>query len=105
MILTTRFVVAAALSALVALPAVAKSDKETLCKDFGAASTEIAEMRREGKSETDAMLAFVKDHEDSQLLALQLVPMVSSFVYGLTDEQLEGDVETPLVEQCLEHLG
>ena len=105
MILTTRFVVAAALGTLVAMPVAAKSDKDKLCEEFGAASTQIAEMRRAGDSEMDAQLAFVKDNGDSPLLALQLVPFVSNYVYTLTEEQLAGDVETPLVEQCKEYNG
>ena len=105
MILTPRFVAIAALGALFAAPVAAKVNKEALCNDFGTASSVIAQMRRDGTSETDAQIAFVKDYEDSILLQMQLVPWVSSYVYGLNEEQLSGDVETPFVEQCLAHLG
>jgi len=72
---------------------------------FGDASTEIAASRIAGSSEQDAMLEFAKNNADSPLLALQLVPFVSNFVYGLSEQQLAGDVATPFVEQCKTYKG
>lgn len=95
-----RFVLCAALCTSLAAPLAAKSNKDKICEEFGAASAQIAQSRRDGSSEMDAQLAFVEANGSSPLLALQLVPVVSSYVYGLTKEQLAGDVETPFVEQC-----
>ena len=95
-----RFVLFTALSIPFSCPLAAKSDKDKICEEFGAASALIAESRRNGSSEINAQLAFVEDNGSNPLLALQLVPVVSSYVYGLTKEELAGDVETPFVEQC-----
>ncbi len=95
-----RLVLFTLMSALLALPVAAKSKKDTICEEFGAASRIIAEMRKKGSSEKDAQLKFVERNGSSPLLALQLVPTVSAYVYGLSKDELAGDVETPFVEQC-----
>jgi hypothetical protein len=100
MIPLTRLTVIATCSVLVAMPLFANSKQTEICEAFGDASAQIAVLRADGYSEMDAQLAFAKDNAKSPLLALQLVPYVSTYVYGLTKEQLVEDVKTPFVEQC-----
>lgn len=95
-----RLALFTALCVSIAMPVAAQSNMDKTCEEFGAASQQIAELRLSGKSEVEAQLAFVENNAASPLLGMQLVPVVSSYVYGLTDEQLAGDVETPFVEQC-----
>ncbi|MGH1577587.1 hypothetical protein [Planktotalea sp.] len=105
MITPTRFLVCAVLATAVALPVSAKSKKDRICEAFGAASHKIAQLRLSGKSESEAQLAYASENADSDMLKMQLVPAISSYVYGLTDEQLAGDVETPAVDQCKAYQG
>ncbi|WP_293451834.1 hypothetical protein [Planktotalea sp.] len=100
MIPLTHLTVLATCGALIAMPAFANAKLDEICEAFGDASVQIALLRADGVSEMDAQLAFAKDNEKSPLLAMQLVPYVSSYIYGLTKEQLLEDVKTPFVEQC-----
>lgn len=105
MTISTRFVALAALGGLLAMPAFAQAIPEEMCVVFGEASTEFAASRKDGSSEQEAMLAFAENNKESPLLALQVVPFISNFVYGLDEKQLDGDVEAAFVEQCKAYKG
>lgn len=95
-----RLVLLTVMSASVAMPLAAQSKKARFCNDLGAASQKIAELRIAGRSETDAQLAMIAYFDKDQVTHLQMVPYLSSFVYGLSDEDLKDDVETAFADQC-----
>ncbi|MEP5154016.1 hypothetical protein [Planktotalea sp.] len=95
-----RLVVLCVLSASVAMPVAAQSKKDRFCNDLGAASQKIAELRIDGSSETDAQLAMIEYFGEDQVTHLQMVPYLSSFVYGLSDADLKDDVGAAFADQC-----
>ncbi|WP_085308229.1 hypothetical protein [Planktotalea arctica] len=95
-----RFALFAALSAGVAMPVAAQSKKDRFCEELAYASQQLADLRIGGSDETEAMLSVAGQYEEGQVNHLQMMPYLSSFVYGLSDEQLKGDVEGAFAEQC-----
>ena len=85
---------------LTAVPAVAGSAKDKRCEAFGAMSQELAEFRKDGLAETDAILKMAELHEGKPTETLQLIPYLSSFVYGLPEAQLSEDVGGAMAAQC-----
>lgn len=95
-----RSLLAAGLVAANASVALADTKKDKLCAQFGVMSGELASLRKEGKSEKDAMLALAETYKDEPAEILQLIPYLSSFVYGLPKAQLDEDVAGAMTEQC-----
>ncbi|MGB7317745.1 MAG: hypothetical protein WBC85_07245 [Planktotalea sp.] len=95
-----RLTFIAILAASFAMPAAAQSKKDKFCDELASTSQQIADLRIKGSDETDAMLAVAEQYDDSQTNHLQMIPYLSSFVYGLSDDDLKGDVQTSFAEQC-----
>ena len=95
-----RFVLPIALSVSFALPLAAQSKKDQFCDELAYASQQIADLRISGSSEADAQSAIAGQYEENQVNHLQMIPYLSSFVYGLNKTQLKGDVETSFADQC-----
>ncbi len=100
MIKLAHVVSIAALGALVALPAAAKSKKDKFCEELASASQQMADLRIGGSKEKEAQLIVAEQYNEDQITHLQMIPYLSSFVYGLDTNDLEGDVEASFSEQC-----
>ena len=100
MITQARCVAVAVLCVSVACPAFAKSKKDKFCEELAYASQQMADLRIDGSDEKEAQLIVAGQYEDDQINHLQMIPYLSSFVYGLDDENLAGDVEASFSEQC-----
>lgn len=83
-----------------ALPATAQSGKAANCELFGEITQAIAEMRKKGVKETDAILAAGETYKTLSADKLQVIPYLSSFVYSLKADDLSGDVGGAMSEQC-----
>lgn len=81
-----------------AAPMSAQTMKEKRCDAFGAISQYIAQLRKDGVSEADAIAQIAEVFDDPE--TTPVIPYLSSFVYGLDDEQLDGDVAGAMAEQC-----
>lgn len=95
-----RFAFLTALAGTLALPAAAQSKKDKFCEELASASQQMADLRLAGSSESDAQTAIAAQYDADQVNHTQMVPYLSSFVYGLDKEQLKGDVEASFSEQC-----
>lgn len=76
------------------------NEKDERCAQFGQMSADLVALRQEGVSETDAILALGKTYENEPVSVLQVIPVLSSWVFGLSDEDLKGDVAGAMTEQC-----
>ena len=97
---TSHFVSCVTLCVFVSMPAAAKSKKDKFCEELAYDSQQMADLRIGGSDEKEAQLIVAGQYDDDQLNHLQMIPYLSSFVYGLDKEKLQGDVEASFSEQC-----
>jgi len=90
----------AALMSASAMSSAAGSKADERCALFGEMSAELADLRKSGTSETDAMMELAEKYSDEPVDVLQVIPVLSSWVFSMNDADLDGDVASAMTSQC-----
>ncbi|MEM9581033.1 MAG: hypothetical protein AAF891_10130 [Pseudomonadota bacterium] len=96
----TRGLRVAVILSLACAPAFAASKKDKRCETFGEMSQQLADLRKDGLDEQAAILKMAELHDGAPVDTLQLIPVLSSWVFGLSDKDLGDDVGGAMTAQC-----